>query len=377
MKRRLLLGSILAFAAFYAGLHLYLKHQLNMAVEREIVAAARDRLGVEVRVRGTGLSILRGMASLSSVAMANPPGFPEPDIASLDRCTVNVSLLAFLTRRTTVITDARFRNLRVTISRNTAGDVNFDKLVQASNAPRATPTAPAPTAAPENAAPASGGPALPAETIIRRLDMPLHLEYVDHTVAPEPFRLALDFVVEARNVSNFGPTNGPWGDIAIKGSLASDPKAMVTVLSGHIAPLSDSEKPSFDLTGSISAVDPRLFQPLMSGTRFECDPFAISVNLTCRDGVYDATKSSLALNLKNVSIGGKPGRKGKRSVTVDSVSLPVPVGGTVDKPVLQLEQALFPLLLQGLNGGLGALLNPGSRSSEAEGRQDAGEAAAK
>ena len=363
MKKTLLVLAIAAVAVAL-GLQLYLQHWLDRMVRTVVLPRAARELGVSVTAGATGFRLLGGHARMSDVRLGNPEGFSEPELARCGRVDVDLNVLSLLKRRATEVESVRIRDLAVTVVRNRAGEFNTDRVGEARKRSAAEDTG---VSAAEAGLPREAPSALPLAAVqssVRAdaVSVEATLRYVDHQVAEPPFALDYRARLDLDGVSNAEGPAAEWAKVRLKGHLATNAAAVVSDLTGRLAPVVAGTPPSFDLAGTVTAIDPALFRAYTQKSGFESDPFAIDVNLVCRDGEFDASQSLLTLHLRNVTVslgsGKGRGRKGG-SVKVASLTVPVPIGGTVDAPRVQWDQAMAGAAAQALVGNLDGLLKSG------------------
>lgn len=355
-KRTLIIVAAIGLALFVA-LQVFLSFWLTGAVQNMAPPIVRKQFGIDLSIRRTSFNLLTGTVSLSGVRAGNPAGFPGPDMVTLERGSVNLSLWGFL-RRVTRIEDARLSGLDVTVIRNAAGDINLGKVADASSpasagggAP-ATPSPPSLTAA-EKAA-VSPAAAVSPRVRIENMNVMGRINYLDQKAGDPPAAVGYDVRLKVRGLATYGNAKMPWGTLDLRGHLASDTNSMVTRITGRVAPLTDPDRPSFDAAGEIESIDVRTITALAGKQDFECDPFAIKLNLVCRDGKFDDRKSLITVCMKDVKLHGKLAKSGIKKVS--SLTVPIPLGGTLKEPKILWDQAIMAAVMHSLGSGLDSLL---------------------
>ena len=82
------------------------------------------------------------------------------------------------------------------------------------------------------------------------------------------------------------------------GSLGDDKTHFKTDLNMQLAPVADPKMLSFDLTGTVLEIDPRIMADVFDRLGIRSAPFGIDPLLHCRDGRFE--NSRIALNLRGM-----------------------------------------------------------------------------
>jgi hypothetical protein len=375
-------GKALARAGVYTAgallllvlaLHLFLSVRLNRLLREAVFPLVAQAYGVQVQADDASLNLLGGSMKLRGLAVANPPGFPEPSVVSVHATEADLDLLA-LARGVIQVSRARTDRAQVVVTHDRENRFNVVELQRRvkDNATRRESGVDRPPAPPSaGIAPRRRAPPSVPRVLLRDFSADVTLTYVDHFVAAEPLSLAFQTRLEADNVATYDTGSPFWGGFALKGHLADDPRAFVTDLRGRVAPLTDPARPSFDLNGQIAAVDWQRLRPLLRKTEVECDSADVRVRLVCRRGTFVTPDSVLMATLRNARPTGKLARKVKGWPLPRDVTVAVPVQGELDDPKLDLQGALLRSILESLAGnvdGLMKALNVDQRAADDLGR---------
>lgn len=142
------------------GIHLTDRYLSSPAFKDQVLKAAHDELGVDVRIDEMHASLLSGV-SLRGVTIGNPPGFTNSsDMVTADAFVLRYRLLPLLSRRVE-IEQLSLDKPVITLAQNPGGEWNYNAVGKTggeTNAlpPPATPSAPAKTEHPTAAK--SGAP---------------------------------------------------------------------------------------------------------------------------------------------------------------------------------------------------------------------------
>ena len=115
----------------------------------QIVAAVERATGRQLTIGGPitlGLS-LRPVIVLRQLSLANPPGFPDANLATLDRVEAQLALLPLLSHRIDIL-HLHLVDPRIVLERNSAGTPNWI-FAPAPASPSAAPASPPPASAPK------------------------------------------------------------------------------------------------------------------------------------------------------------------------------------------------------------------------------------
>ena len=92
-----------------------------------IQAVGSRVLGVAVSVRGVSIGLISDTSSVSGLAVANPPGYTEPDFLTLGRAALTARL-GELTADETTIRAITIRDVVLTLEKDASGKLNADRI---------------------------------------------------------------------------------------------------------------------------------------------------------------------------------------------------------------------------------------------------------
>jgi hypothetical protein len=359
-----------------------LAQRLRSLLSNELLPDAQQAMGVAVSIRDSGLNMLGGSVHVKDLAVSNPEGFVEATLCSVNRLQLNIGWKGVLAGDISDIARLRGEGTTLTIVRGKDRQFNLAMLGSrptAMSAPQALPPVPPPGADPTIAPPS------PSASHSQQEHMTLHtvmldptIHYIDHHLetAGQPFELTLKLFVTGTNIT-IGPAPSlPWGTVSIRGSQADNSGKWVTRIEGHVAPLSDPQEASFELAGRITAIDMQALRPYIEESGLLCDELNIDVCVVCRQGNFDPQKSTLSLDMRNVTLTTNLVAELPDELRhMDSLVLPLPLAGTLRQPETDLAQALVGAALRTLKqnpelilkAALKGLLQNDSNESEEEG----------
>ena len=207
----------------------------------------------------------------------------------------------------------------------------------------------APTAPPAPAETGAAPPEALPEILINTLRCTAKVRYVDLQL--DQLDLTLDLDLKGRELGTQRNPEAPWGALAVTGALDVDRSRFMTDLKLDLAPVSNPASLSFDLSGRIMEIDPRIIEELQDRTGIRCAPFGFDPLLHCRENRFE--HSAFVLNLRDIRMEDKLVKKLGGMGSIDALRFPVPVKGTLQEPAVDVRRALS----KALGGNTGSLLN--------------------
>ncbi len=334
--------SVLALGiVILVGLHLFLQYGLTKTMREVVLPQVKEQTGIDARVGGLSLNVPNGILHLNDVVIKNPDGFLLENLASVDRVQVEVDIPSLFKQKLIKVKNIEVKNALVNVVRNKDGVINVNKLQEGLlTPPEPAPGEPVPQVeVPEpQEVPPAGTPAkqkpLP-EVLVEALQCQAMVRYVDFKL--NQLDIALDLNVNGINLSTQRDPETPWGDISVVGSLGNDRSSFITDLNLRLAPVVDPQAPSFDLTGKVLEIDPRIMDDVYDSLGIRSAPFGLVPNLECRDGWLQ--NSSISLNLVKVELEDKLSRQLGGMGTIESLRFAVPIEGPLNKPRADISKA--------------------------------------
>lgn len=137
MKRIIVIGvGVLVVVVVAAVLLLY--SSLNSIIEQAIESYGTELTGTSVRLDSVDLSASSGQGVLRGLTVANPEGFADRDVFSLDEISVTLDVTS-LTSNPVIIEEVRIDSPRIFFEMNKEGKSNIDmirKRVESQQAPK-------------------------------------------------------------------------------------------------------------------------------------------------------------------------------------------------------------------------------------------------
>ncbi len=304
----------------------------------EVLPDASARAKLPMTASALSASLWTGSAAVEGLSIGNPPGFPDQPMLTLAAGQASLRYLPLLSSQAR-LKSLTLTDLRIHVTRLADKSLNIKrKTVKAP--PVAPPDGqPAPVEAPETA-PKDEPP--PPQIGIDRLLATLTLTYTDFVLADEgrPFEALFQLELTGSGLATYGAgaDEASWADVKAQGYMESGGKRAPIRLAGKVAPLLRPSAPTFNLTGSIEKIDAGMLPSLLgknAGIRGEAE--RVDLVLVAAGGRFDESQSKIVLTLKNLNVGGR---------ILETATLALPLRGTLDRPKLRTEQAIFDLIAQ-------------------------------
>ncbi len=325
-------------AVILLGLHVFLQFGLTKTMRGVVLPQVKEQTGIDVRVGRLSINVPNGLLYLSEVEVRNPEGFLLENLASIDRVEVAVDIPSLLKRKLIKVKKVEVENALLNVIRNQDGEINLERLQAGLPAPAApAPSEPGDTAPEE---PVPGEATRLPELLLEALQCNAQLRYIDLKL--NEVDIALELSLTGSDLSTLTAADAPWGDLEISGSLGDDRTRFVTALNLHLAPLTDPNTPSFDLTGRIMEIDPRVMNKIYKELRIRSAPFGLEPDLHCRAGVFE--DSVLMLTMRDIELHERLARDLGGMSTIGLLKFGVPLEGPLRKPRADVKAALLGAL---------------------------------
>jgi hypothetical protein len=334
----LALGAVILF-----GLHLFLQHGLTKTLREVVLPRVKEETGIDARVGRLSLNVPKGLLYLNEIEVKNPEGFLLENLASVERIQLEVDLLALLKKQLIVVKNIEVEKAWLNLVRNKQGELNINRLreeLPPPPGPGAEQPVPDPLPGPEKEpAPVPEAPApepLP-ELLVEAMQCRAKVRYVDFKL--NQLDLSLDLNVIGSNLSTQRDPGAPWGEVSVIGSLGNDRASFITDLQMRLAPVTDPAVPSFDLTGRVLEIDPRILDEAYSKLGIRSAPFGLDPRIQCRDGWFE--DSTVSLNLTDIVFEDKLARRLGGMASIGALRFPVSIEGSLREPRINVQQALY------------------------------------
>lgn len=348
-------------------LHIFLQFGLTKAMREVVLPKVKQETGIDVQVDKLSINIAEGHLYLKGVAVRNPDGFELENLASVEKVDVSVDIPSLLKQKLIRVKNITVQDALVNVIRNQDGEININKIQEGlPKPPPSEPTEEAPPEAepqepspPSEAGEVAEAPKPLPEILIEALDCQTKVRYVDYRLKQLDLTLALELT--GSGVSTLRDPDAAWGKLFLKGSLGDDRTSFITDLELDVAPVTDPSSLTFDLTGKIMEIDPRIMAEIYDSIGIRSAPFGIDPELHCRDNQFK--KSAFVLNLKNIELEDNLSRQLGGMGSIESLRFPVPVKGSLQEPTVEYEKAFFKALGGNTKSLFGAFIK-GAASKE-------------
>lgn len=341
------------------GLHIFLQYGLTKAMRAVVLPRILEETGIDVEVRKLSLNVPGGILYLDGVSVKNPPGYPLEHLATIDRIYVEVDSASLLMQKSILVHKVQMENALVNVIRTKEGVLNVDEIQAGLPEPGTAPEGgiPAPETempepqepgtvpkdgpgAPEPTTPETIEPEALPEMLIETLLCNARVRYLDMNY--KNLDIVLDLSASGKGLSTQQAPNARWGMLELTGSLGNDKSSFQTDLLLKLAPVVYPQTPSFDLSGQVMRIDPRIMEEVYSKMGIRCAPFAIEPQIHCRAGEFK--ESVIGLELVEVELEDKLSRRLGGMATIGSLKLDIPLSGTLQEPETDLVGAFYSSL---------------------------------
>ncbi len=325
------------------GLHLFLQYGLTKTMREVVLPRLEAETGIAATVGRLSINLPNGILYLKDVAVKNPEGFLLENMASIDRINVEVDILSLLKQKPIRVKNIEIENALVNVIRNKDGEININRVQEGIPQPPRPPVegqpvpdvGKPPPEKPDMEAPSTTPAALP-EVLIEALQCNAKMRYLDFKL--DQLDIVLDLNVIGSNLSTQKDPSTPWGDVSVIGSLGGKRTRFVTDLQLRLAPVIDPQAPSFDLSGKVLEIDPRILEKAYDKLGIRFSPFGLDPRLYCREGWF--RDSSIVLNLEDIVFEDKLANRLGGMGSIGSLRFSVPIEGSLQEPTVDIQQAL-------------------------------------
>ncbi|OVE75503.1 hypothetical protein BVX97_04365, partial [bacterium E08(2017)] len=170
------------------------------------------------------------------------------------------------------------------------------------------------------------------DLMVKNLRLVTMLEYIDHTLKDEPVRIAMNAKVTAKGFTTI--ENNPDAEFTMEANLDGKPDLFVTKLDWIVKPLTDIERPSFTVNGSILEIDlsQEGFPELCNEAGVQAEKAAVDINLVADEGIFQTPGSEIKVRFMNCRPAGDLLEKNPDFPVIKELSVSVPVSGPVQEP---------------------------------------------
>ncbi len=330
------------------GLHLFLQFGLTKTMRDVVLPRIEAETGIRVEVGRLSLNVPNGTLYLKDVELRNPEGFLLENMVSIDRINVEVAVLSLLKQKPIRVKNIEVENALVNVIRNKDGEVNMSHRKE-------KPPEPPPGGEPSKSPSAE---AVLPELLIEALHCNAKVRYLDFKI--DELDLVLELGLAGSNLSTCKDPAAAWGELSLTGSLGSQRTRFVTDLKLRLAPVVDPETASFDLTGKVLEIDPRILAKVYSDLGIRSAPFALDPQIHCRKGLF--SDSAITLNITDIVLEDKLADRVGGMASIKGLRFNVPIEGSLQDPEVDVRK----VLRSALGGNSQLLLSAAARGAIAK-----------
>ncbi len=349
------MGAIFALGLIMlVGLHIVMLYGLTKAMRDVVLPRVHEETGIDAQVGRLSINMASGLLFLNDVEIRNPEGFVLEKMASVERIQIEVDVVSLLKQKLIRVKQVEVKNALINVIRNQDGEINFSKLEEGLPQPpvvqQPVPESQKPSPQPQpRKSILQKDPKPIQELVIEAIVCNAKVRYIDFEL--NQLDIALNLNIKGQGISTQLDPETPWGKLSINGSLGDKRTSFITDLNLSLAPVTDPQAPSFDLTGKIMEIDPRIMESAYDKLRISSAPFGIDSQFYCRDGWYE--NSRLTLSIQDIVLKDKLARQLGGMSTIGTLRFVVPVEGSLQEPVIDIQTAL----MGAIGGNAGTILD--------------------
>lgn len=317
-----------------------LQKQLTPVVQR-VLPLIQQQTGLQVELEHAAINLFLGEVVLREL-MAVHPEVGDTPLLSVPRAGVAIRWKPLLQGHL-VIRDLALDNAHVTLVRMPDGRVPIPEMAEA----------PVPPPDPEPEVPVDPAveetPVVIPPAVLEKADVSVFLTYEDRaTDEAAPRSITLELQLAAQNIATW-PFQGDdaWGHVRIQSASTSHPGAFAADLDIRLAPLVDIDAISADVTGRVMDVNLDAFGDLVDKIGVNSESVDITLDLRIRDHAF-ASGSVIKATVRNGQLTGDLERKNRNVRLPETISLHLPVSGTLDAPSINVTQAITQSVLRNI-----------------------------
>ena len=292
---------------------------LNGILTTWVYPSVEKQTSVQIQSSSASYNPVSGWMRVSNIKIANSSNFEEPNLAVIPVFELKLKPASLFGRGPIVIERTRIDQGIVNLIRNKQGVLNVQEIQQnltSSGEMSEIKVVPLP---------AVKDPKEPIEILVNIFEINSDIRYVDHQM-PD-LNVLMHMAVSGEQLSTV-PSH-EWGSIQIMGELLSDRSSFNTQISMRMAPITNPQKPSFDLEGRVLEIDPRLIAKASDKLGIKMAPFGVDPRIVCRAGQLDGSEVAIRLHAVTLSISGN-------ITKVHQVQFAAPLSGTLQNPAFDL-----------------------------------------
>ena len=311
---RTIITVVLLIGLLLGAVEWVLRRHLVRVITTHVAPSVAARTGCDLTVAHARASLLGNM-TLRELTLDGPMPTATPDtLLTAESIRIDADLKQ-LRQRVVEIPSITASGINLTLTRQPDGTHNVGKLLSqakrssssesassptpATGAPTPTPTTPPDDSAPK---PPSSAKSVGVRVASFQSDMKIH--YHDYYRRDQPLRLTLDLTATGQELSTVQSDTIP-GTVVLKGHLAQNPALFTTDLIVQLHPLHNPAQPSFVADGTVVNIDMGELGPWQEKLGFTSPSVTLKIELTCKEGAFDPSRSKLVLRMLNPTLTGK------------------------------------------------------------------------
>jgi len=311
------------------GLHFFLQYGLTNTMRKVVLPRIEKETGIRTTIGDLSINLPKGTLNLWEVSIKNPKGFILDDVAKVNHILIKIDFWALLTSNKIKIEKIAVYDMLVNVIRNKEGDLNlksFEKLKHSK-----------PKTEQEKIAKKEKLKKDWPEILVTALECNATIKYLDFKL--NELDLSLDLTLTGDHISTVKAENTRWGNLFLVGGVGSKKSKFSTDLWMKIAPIRDPNSLSFDLTGKVMKLDPRMLNKIYKKLKVKSMPFGVNPDLYVRGNKFEHSKVYFELN--NITFEKRLSKHLGDMASIESLNIPIPVKGTLRKPKFNVQKSFL------------------------------------
>ena len=348
---KVLIGFITLVVIVLVAVQWLLQSRLTPLIRQALPGISREA-GLDIDIERASVNLFAGAASVSRLTARLPDNPDNPPALSIDRAKASIGWVSLL-RKIVYIRNLTLKNARFTIVRQADGRILLPGgSLQPTKEPPIIETPETPPA-PSEIEPSAGtseplSSSLP-KIALKKADFSAAFIYEDRTRdVNNPSRVALNLTLIAEDLFTYGdlPPEA-WGLLKLKSTSPSHPGAFAADIEARLAPLTSLATASLTAEGRILNVNLRELGDLAETLGVTSESADISLELDVREGIF-ASGSTITATIRNAELTGSLREKNKRVSLPATVTLVIPIRGSLEAPEVNIRQAITQSLLRNI-----------------------------
>lgn len=345
---KLFLILVAVLAALLLSVQVLINRRLAPAMQKALPEISRQA-GFDIGIDDVSLNLFMGCANADGLDIRIPDSTAIPPVLSIKRTSVDLGWTR-LFQKIIYISDISVEKAVFTVVRTSDGSIRLPALTSLGSTTEMTNPPPIevsqePTTNLElpGAVPTARLPKI----ALKQARISTSAVYEDRSVKDTaPLRVVLDLTLSAEDLYTYGDLpSADWGEIRLLGRSTSHPGTLNTDIFIRTAPVMNPATASFTVDGNVLNINLKDLGDLLKELEVTSESADMALQLSIIEGVFQEG-SSVTLTLRHAELAGKLKEKHKRVVLPETLTLEIPIKGTLESPQINVPQAVTHSVLK-------------------------------